>query len=74
MIFNTGVALLDAVVLAVISKNSEGSYGYKITQHAKEVIDISESTLYPVLRRLEKDNLLEVYDVEYGGRNRRIIK
>ncbi|MDK2967656.1 MAG: PadR family transcriptional regulator, regulatory protein PadR [Lacrimispora sp.] len=74
MIFNTGAALLDAIVLAVVSKNSEGSYGYKITQDVREAIDISESTLYPVLRRMEKDNFLEVYDIEYGGRNRRYYK
>ena len=37
-------------------------------------IDISESTLYPVLRRLQKDQNLVVYDVECGGRNRRYYK
>lgn len=51
MIFNTGSALLDAIVLAVVSKDAEGTYGYKITQDVRQAIDISESTLYPVLRR-----------------------
>ncbi len=74
MIFNTGAALLDAIVLAVVSKDAEGTYGYKITQEVREVIEISESTLYPVLRRLLKDYCLEVYDKEYGGRNRRYYK
>lgn len=74
MTFNTGAALLDAIVLAVVSKNSEGTYGYKITQDVREAINVSESTLYPVLRRLQKDNCLEVYDMEYGGRNRRYYK
>jgi PadR family transcriptional regulator PadR len=74
MIFITGAALLDAIVLAVVSKSREGSYGYKITQDVRETIDISESTLYQVLRRLEKDNSLEVHDMEYGGRNRRYYK
>lgn len=74
MTFNTGAALLDAIVLAVVSKDSEGSYGYKITQDIRGAINISESTLYPVLRRLQKDNCLEVYDMEYGGRNRRYYK
>jgi len=74
MIFNTGAALLDAIVLAVVSKDSEGTYGYKITQDVRAAIEISESTLYPVLRRLQKDNCLEVYDMEYGGRNRRYYK
>ena len=74
MIFNTGAALLDAIVLAVVSKDPEGTYGYKITQEVRQVIDISESTLYPVLRRLQKDECLEIYDLECAGRNRRYYK
>lgn len=74
MVFNTGAALLDAIVLAVVSKNAEGTYGYRITQQVRSVMDISESTLYPVLRRLQKDECLEVYDREYAGRNRRYYK
>ena len=56
MVFNTGAALLDAIVLAVVSKEPEGTYGYKITQDVRGVLDISESTLYQVLRRLQKDD------------------
>ena len=74
MVFNTGAALLDAIVLAVVSKEPEGTYGYKITQDVRQVIDLSESTLYPVLRRLQKDDCLEVYDRECAGRNRRYYK
>ncbi|MDD3393243.1 MAG: PadR family transcriptional regulator [Anaerotignum sp.] len=74
MIFNTRAALLDAIVLAVVSKNSEGNYGYKIGRDVREAINISESTLYPVLRRLEKDDCLEVYNMECAGRNRRYYK
>lgn len=74
MVFNTGAALLDAIVLAVVSKEADGTYGYKITQDVREAIDISESTLYPVLRRLQKDDCLSVYDQEFGGRNRRYYK
>ena len=74
MVFNTGAALLDAIVLAVVSKDQEGTYGYKITQDVRQVIDISESTLYPVLRRLQKDGCLETYDQEYAGRNRRYYR
>ena len=55
MVFNTGAALLDAIVLAVVSKEPERTYGYKITQDVRGVLDISESTLYPVLRRLQKE-------------------
>lgn len=74
MVFNTGAALLDAIVLAVVSREKEGTYGYKITQDVREVIEVSESTLYPVLRRLQKDECLMVYDMEFGGRNRRYYK
>ena len=74
MVFNTGAALLDAIVLAVVSRDPEGTYGYKITQEVRQVIELSESTLYPVLRRLQKDECLEVYDQECAGRNRRYYK
>ena len=74
MVFNTGAALLDAIVLAVVSKETEGTYGYKITQDVRQVLEVSESTLYPVLRRLQKDECLETYDQEDGGRNRRYYK
>lgn len=72
MVFNTGSALLDAVVLSIVSK--EGTYGYKITQNVRTIMDVSESTLYPVLRRLQKDGYLETYDMEFQGRNRRYYK
>lgn len=72
MIFTTGSTLLDAVVLSVVSL--EGTYGYKITQDVRQVVEVSESTLYPVLRRLQKDGFLETYDQEYQGRNRRYYK
>ena len=71
MVFNTGAALLDAIVLAVVSREPQGAYGYKITQDVRQVLEVSESTLYPVLRRLQKDEMLFVYDRECAGRNRR---
>lgn len=74
MVFNTGAALLDAIVLAVVSRESQGTYGYKITQDVRQVLEVSESTLYPVLRRLQKDQCLEVYDMQFDGRNRRYYK
>ena len=74
MVFNTGAALLDAIVLAVVSHDEIGTYGYKITQEVRQVIDLSESTLYPVLRRLQKYGFLDVYDRECGGRNRRYYR
>ena len=72
MAFPVSAALLDALVLSVVSK--EDTVGYQITQEIREAMDMSDSTLYPVLRRLLKNNFLESYDQEYMGRNRRYYK
>lgn len=69
MAFQMFSNLLDALVLGVLK--SEDTYGYVLTQRAKELMDISDSTLYPVLRRLQKDGSLSTYDVPFQGRNRR---
>lgn len=61
--------LLEACVLAILLRGD--TYGYALTQIVKEVINVSESTLYPVLRRLQKEGYLTTYDMPYGGRNRR---
>ena len=45
-----------------------------MTQKVRELVDISESTLYPVLRRLQKQQCLETYDRPYQGRNRRYYR
>ena len=71
MSFPISAALLDAIVLSVVSREPDGTYGYKITQEVKQALDLSESTLYPVLRRLQKDGCLTVYDASFNGRNRR---
>lgn len=72
MAFNTGAALMDALVLSTAA--NEPTYGYRITQQVRRIMPISESTLYPVLRRLQKEGYLETYDQEFGGRNRRYYK
>lgn len=69
MAFQIGSSLLDALVLGILNK--ESTYGYVLTQQAKLLMDISDSTLYPVLKRLLKDDALYTYDVPYQGRNRR---
>lgn len=70
--FPVSSTLLDAMVLAVVQSND--TYGYEITQNLRKAVDVSESTLYPVLRRLRKNALLDTYDREYMGRNRRYYK
>jgi Predicted transcriptional regulators len=64
--------LLDGVVLATLSR--EEMYGYSLTKAVQERLDISESTLYPVLRRLKKNGSLETYDVPFDGRMRRYYR
>lgn len=61
--------LLDVCVLAAIKK--EDSYGYQIIKDIKPYVEISESTLYPILRRLEAAELLTVRTAEHNGRLRK---
>ncbi len=61
--------LLDVCVLAAIK--SEDSYGYKIIKDMKPYIELSESTLYTILKRLEAAEMLTVHTAEHGGRLRK---
>jgi PadR family transcriptional regulator PadR len=61
--------LLDVAVLAAIK--DEDSYGYKIIKDLKPYVNVSESTLYPILRRLESAELLTVRTAEHNGRLRK---
>ena len=63
MAFQMGSALLDACVLSVLAR--EDTYGYRLTQQVRSVVEVSESTLYPVLRRLQKDDAVEPYEDVY---------
>ncbi len=69
MAFKIESGLLDACALAILSRGD--TYGYEITQEMKKAVSLSESTLYPVLRRLQKENLCRTYDQPFQGRNRR---
>ena len=64
--------LLEVCVLAAI-KDAD-SYGYQIIKDMKPCVEVSESTLYPILRRLENDGLLTVYSVEHMGRLRKYYR
>lgn len=64
--------LLDVCVLAAIK--NEDSYGYRIIKDMKPYVELSESTLYPILRRLETANLLTVYNLEHNGRLRKYYR
>ncbi len=64
--------LLDVCVLAAIK--SEDSYGYKIIKDMKPYIELSESTLYTILKRLETANMLTVRTAEHSGRLRKYYR
>ena len=64
--------LLDVCVLAAIK--NEDSYGYKIIKDMKPYIELSESTLYTILKRLESANMLTVWSAEHGGRLRKYYR
>ena len=64
--------LLDVCVLAAI--RSADSYGYQIIRDVKPYVEISESTLYPILRRLEATRLLTVRTAEHNGRLRKYYR
>ena len=64
--------LLEVCVLAAIK--DEDSYGYQIVKDIKPYVEISESTLYPILRRLETGHLLTVRSAEHNGRLRKYYR
>ncbi len=64
--------VLDACVLAAISKSD--SYGYQIVKEVSSCVEISESTLYPILKRLETAGALKTYSVEHNGRLRKYYR
>lgn len=72
MAFSLQTSILDLCVLSLL--RNKDRYGYSFTQKMKRVMPISESTIYPVLRRLQKDGLLDTYDRQHQGRNRKYYR
>lgn len=72
LLLPVSASLLEACVLAILSQ--EDTYGYRLTQALTKSLGVSESALYPVLRRLQKDGALTTYDVAISGRNRRYYR
>jgi Predicted transcriptional regulators len=64
--------LIEICVLKALE--ADDSYGYQIIKDISPYIEISESTLYPVLKRLEAGSFLEVYSVEHSGRLRKYYR
>ncbi|MDO4668085.1 MAG: PadR family transcriptional regulator [Streptococcus sp.] len=69
MHFPTSSTMIEFLILSLVEK--EDSYGYEISQTIKLIATIKESTLYPILKKLEKNNFLTTYMQEYQGRKRK---
>ena len=61
--------MMEACILSVLSRGD--SYGYQLIKDMEPIMRLSESTLYPVLRRLEAAGCLTVYSVEHNSRLRK---
>lgn len=64
--------ILDACVLTVLRRGD--SYGYRLVRDVGALIAVSESTLYPILKRLETGGQVTVYSVEHNGRLRKYYR
>ena len=69
MYFPTSSILIEFLILAIIDR--EDSYGYEISQTIKLAANIKESTLYPILKKLEKAGYMTTYNQAYQGRKRK---
>ena len=69
MYFPVSALLIEYLILTIVE--SQDSYGYEISQTIKLAADIKESTLYPILKKLEKAGFLTTYSQEYQGRKRK---
>ena len=69
MYYPVSALLIEFLILSVV--DTQDSYGYEISQTVKIVADIKESTLYPILKKLEKNGYLTTYSQEFQGRKRK---
>ena len=69
MYYPVSALLIEFLILSII--DSQDSYGYEISQTIKIVADIKESTLYPILKKLEKGGYVTTYSQEFHGRKRK---
>lgn len=72
MTFTANAVMMDFLVLSVIAEGD--AYGYQISQIIKRAVPSKDSTLYPVLKRLQENQYVETYDQQYQGRNRRYYR
>ena len=69
MSFPVSALLIEYLILTIV--DTQDSYGYEISQTVKIAADTKESTLYPILKKLEKNGYLTTYSQEYQGRKRK---
>ncbi|MBY5035092.1 PadR family transcriptional regulator [Streptococcus gallolyticus] len=69
MYYPVSSILIEFLVLSIVEK--QDSYGYEISQTIKLAADINESTLYPILKKLEKAGYVTTYTQEFQGRKRK---
>lgn len=69
MYFPLSATLIEFLILSILK--DQDSYGYDISQTIKLVANIKESTLYPILKKLEKSGYLKTYSQEHQGRQRK---
>ena len=72
MVFPLSPPMFDLLILSITEK--EDSYGYQLSQKIKNVSGVKDSTLYPILKRLQEQGYLIVYDQPFQGRNRRYYR
>lgn len=69
MYFPTSATVIEFLILAIVDDHD--SYGYDISQTVKLIANIKESTLYPILKRLEQERYLTTYTQAHQGRTRK---
>ena len=69
MYYPVSALLIEFLILSIV--DTQDSYGYEISQTIKIVADIKESTLYPILKKLEKAGYVTTYSQEFQGRKRK---
>ncbi|MBF0778862.1 PadR family transcriptional regulator [Streptococcus cuniculi] len=72
MYYPVSSVLIEFLILSIVEK--QDSYGYEISQTIKIVADIKESTMYPILKKLEKAAFVTTYSQEFQGRKRKYYK
>lgn len=72
MYYPLSAVLIECIILAIV--NEKDSYGYEISQSIKKIANIKESTLYPILKKMELQGFVSTYAEEHNGRNRKYYR